>query len=412
MLKTLSLLLTAVAVQGKIWQNRLYSDNMVLESREAYDIRPFISGFGDTPGEAVVVQFVGGHYPTTVGSDGMWEVQMNCCDELVDKELYVVGEHNNFTYVNVACGQVFVCSGQSNMGLPLSYVFNATEEIAAANRPNWRLFSVPLVPSDTPQNDMQAVDPQSKVPATWLISNTTNAARFSAVCYLTARHISDMYWGDAPIGLIWSAWGGTRVEAWTPPDVKSECNKIIPGPPNMTEPQTYSSLYNGMIHPLTRFSIRAAFWFQGEHNIYTHSSRDLYACEFGGMINAWRDAWRGIGDFPFIWAQLSAYTGYSSGPGHGDTSTIRLAQADCLPKIGLDTTGMAVTFDLGDPKAPAGDVHSRLKEEVARRLALQTMHVAYAYQENESVVNYDHPNLTPNPFNLQYSGDVEERRCY
>ena len=66
-----------------------------------------------------------------------------------------------------------------------------------------------------------------------------------------------------------------------------------------------------MIHPLTRYSIRAAFWFQGEHNVVTHSSRALYACQFGGMINAWRDAWTGIGDFPFFWVQLAPYTGYS-----------------------------------------------------------------------------------------------------
>lgn len=138
----------------------------------------------------------------------------------------------------------------------------------------------------------------------------------------------------------------------------------------------------------------------------THSSQALYACEFGGMINAWRDAWKGIGDFPFFWVQLAAYTGYSSGPGHGDTSVIRLAQADDLPHIGLDTTGMAVAIDLGDPKAPAGDVHSREKEQVAYRLALQAMHVAYAYQEGENVTNYDHPTDTPTPFQLHFSGPM------
>ena len=95
--------------------------------------------------------------------------------------------------------------------------------------------------------------------------------------------------------------------------------------------------------------------------------RARYACAFGGMINQWRDAWTGIGDFAFIYAQLSAYTGYSRFAGHGDTSVVRLAQADSLSHIGLDTTGMAVTFDLGDPKAPLGDVHSRRKDGVAYR---------------------------------------------
>ena len=140
---------------ARVWQNRLYSDDMILESREAYDIRPFIAGFGDTPGarqngslslaphspgrpntqitdslglrrcagEKVEVSFFPrdpeakahsshGSYPTTVGPDGKWEVQMNCCDMLVNQTLQVSAQSGNITYKNVACGQVFVCSGQ------------------------------------------------------------------------------------------------------------------------------------------------------------------------------------------------------------------------------------------------------------------------------------------------------------
>eukprot|EP01051_Picozoa_sp_SAG22_P007476 SAG22_NODE_528_length_9431_cov_7.192135_4_plen_420_part_00 len=138
----------------------------------------------------------------------------------------------------------------------------------------------------------------------------------------------------------------------------------------------------------------------------THSSRESYACVFGAMINTWRDAWTGIGDFPFLWVQLAPYTGYANYAGHGDVSTIRLAQADDLPHISLDTTGMAVAIDLGDPKAPAGDVHSRQKDPVAYRLALQAMHAAYAYQEGENVTNHDHPDLTPTPFTLHFSGPL------
>ena len=202
------------------------------------------------------------------------------------------------------------------MELPLSYVLGGAEEIAKADRPNWRLFRVPHTPSATPQADMIAEDPDTKMPAKWLVSNETNAAKFSAVCYLTAKHISEMLWGDAPFGLIWASWGGTRgehrvplfsdelgywsethgaaVEAWAPPETKKTCPSAAAMPPE-GGPQEYSHLYNGMIHPLTRYSIRGAFWFQGEHNIVTGSSRQEYACTFGAMINAWRDAWTGIG---------------------------------------------------------------------------------------------------------------------
>ena len=90
---------------------RLYGDNMILESREAYDIRPFIAGWA-SPGEKVQVTFAKHTYPTTADSDGNFEVQMNCCDALTDQVLTVSGESNALTYKNVACGQIYVCSGQ------------------------------------------------------------------------------------------------------------------------------------------------------------------------------------------------------------------------------------------------------------------------------------------------------------
>lgn len=93
-------------------------------------------------------------------------------------------------------------------------MIGGAEEIAKANRPNWRLFKVPHTPADTPQDDMVQMDPQTKLPSRWLVSNSSVAAKWSATCYLTAKHIAEMWWGDAPIGLIWTAWGGTRVEAW------------------------------------------------------------------------------------------------------------------------------------------------------------------------------------------------------
>jgi sialate O-acetylesterase len=381
---------------------RLYGDNMILESREAYDIRPFIAGWAK-PGEAVKVTFAKHTYPTTADSEGNFEVQMNCCDALTDQVLTIEGESNTLNFKNVACGQIYVCSGQSNMELPLSYVNNGTEEIAAAPfSPNVRLFHIG-------HQALQNGTARDVISGDWVEAGPTNVGKFSAVCYLTAKKISELYWGDLPFGLIETAWGGTRVEAWAPPSTIETCKGVGPAPAPMPDQQGYSALWNGMVAPLTKFSIRGVLWFQGEHNIVTHTTRERYACTFGAMINAWRDAWTGIGDFPFLYVQLAPYTGYAAPEGdypHGDISAIRLAQADSLPKIGLDTTGMAVTIDLGDPTAPAGDVHSRLKETVAERLALQAMHVAYAFQEGEVISNYDHPEQTPNNVSLYFSGPI------
>lgn len=302
--------------------------------------------------------------------------------------------------------------GQSNMELPLDYINNVSRFINGANRPNWRLFKVPHSYSDTPLDDF----PAGKDAPTWQVSTPELASQWSAVCFITATYLSEMYWGNEhPVGLIWTAWGGTRVEAWTPIEAKDKCGST----PTLPAPQSYAALYNAMIHPLTSFSIRGAFWFQGEHNVVTHSSTEEYQCTFEAMINMvstcvpvmsfshcmqWRDAWQGIGDFPFVYAQLCSYTGYAPFAGHGDISTIRLAQSESLPHVGLDTTGQAVTFDLGDPKAPKGDVHSRNKVQVGYRMALQALHVFYAIQEGQNISNTDYPNVTPNPVPLHYSG--------
>eukprot|EP00911_Craspedida_sp_UC1_P000147 UC1_evm1s118 len=331
----------------------IFGDYMVLESREAYDIRPFINGWA-SPGESVTVVGPNHHqYPTTADENGEWEVQMNCCDAATNRTISVHGENNTVTANYVHCGQVYVISGQSNAAFPLKWAENGTQEMASAlGKRQIRLFVVPRNPQGKPQTDFKG--------AKWVEASPDTVADFSAVGWMFARHVSDI------------------------------------------------ALWNGMVAPLTKYSIRGVVWFQGEHNVVENNKRDEYACLFGTMINAWRDAWRGIGDFPFVFAQLAPYFCYSPGPNgtQCDISAVRLAQSDSLPRVGLDTTGMAVTIDLGDPKSPYGSVHSRHKEEVARRLALQAMHANYAFQQGQPVINVAHPDQTPFPFNLTFSGPV------
>lgn len=291
---------------------------------------------------------------------------MNCCDALTNRTVVVFGETNNVTANYVHCGQVYVVSGQSNAAFPVKDADNGTAEIAAAlGKRQIRLFVVPHHPQATPQKDVKAQ---------WVEASPETVADFSAIGWMFARHVSEMYWGDLPFGLIMTTFGGTRAEAWSPPEVMEAC-KGVPVNPKRGAQNNASALWNGMVAPLTKYSIRGVVWFQGEHNVVNNDNRELYSCLFSGMINAWRDAWRGIGDFPFIYAQLAPYFCYSPGVNgtECDISAVRLAQADCQPHIGLDTTGMAVTIDLGDPTSPLGSVHSRHKTEVARRLALQAV---------------------------------------
>jgi sialate O-acetylesterase len=139
------------------------------------------------------------------------------------------------------------------MELPLNYVFNGSAEIAAAPfSPNVRLFKINHQASNVTAHDVLSDG--------WKEAGPSNVGDFSAVCYLTAKKISELYWGDLPFGLIETAWGGTRVEAWSPPSTIETCKDAGPAPAPMPAQQAYSALWNGMVAPLTKFSIRGVLW--------------------------------------------------------------------------------------------------------------------------------------------------------
>jgi sialate O-acetylesterase len=265
---------------------------------------------------------------------------------------------------------------------PMSYIFNSSAEIAAATFPNVRLFSVPPIRNaTTPQDrfDDAACSNSKTQDCTWKKLSPQSVASFSAVCYLTAKELVERQVGRSyPIGLVYSAVGGTEIQQWMPADTLDNCAATS------RDPAQTSKLFNGMVAPLVGFSLKMVLFYQGEANSHTKQSVAAYGCQFRTLINSWRDLW-GFGDFSFIFAQLAPFSG--GGPLFAD---LRLQQAASLPTPGgdVDTTGMAVLSDIGDK---AGGIHPHNKSEVGRRLALQAMHVAYAKQE------YTAPGHTPVP---------------
>ena len=263
------LCLVAHAATATVLQNALYSDDMMLVSGSSYDVRPFVSGFTSTAGEAVSVTFMGHTYNTTSSEEKNdenstvgcptcaynWEVQMNTCYGASKNHTLVVrGASNTLTYTNVACGQVYLCSGQSNMELTMDYVDGGAAIAHAFNySSSWRLFRVAHGMNDVPQLTVNSSS------GGWQVATEELVQQFSATCFLTARHLEEILWNDSPFGLIWSAWGGTRVEAWTPDTKAAGCAPTAPE----GKQQASAVLYNAMIHPLSRYSVRGAFWFQG-----------------------------------------------------------------------------------------------------------------------------------------------------
>jgi sialate O-acetylesterase len=295
-------------------------------------------------------------------------------------------------------GDVWLASGQSNMELPLlgfpgsAVLKNGPEEIKAANHPEIRLLHEPKRFSYFPMQDQDA---------TWQICTPETAATFSAVAYFFAREIQHDQ--KVPIGLVEADWGGTPAESWTSLDTLGSDAALMPAfaaraadmdkqadeetikaryaredaeakaqgrtpeghpwqPP--VEPWAASSLYNGMIAPVTPLAIRGVIWYQGESNSGLERA-PLYHRLFSAMIGDWRRQFA-QGDFPFLFVQISSY---ESSP-EEDWGTLRDAQRRTLS---VANTGMAVTLDVGDP----GNVHPADKQTVGHRLALAARALSY-----------------------------------
>jgi sialate O-acetylesterase len=315
--------------------------------------------------------------------------------------LTVQGE-NKLVIRDVLVGEVWVGSGQSNMQWPVRRSASSEKEIANANFPRMRLFTVPREVADSPREDVEGE---------WTTANPESVPDFSAVAYFFGRDLHKEM--GVPVGLIHSSWGGTPAESWTShealmanlslhpiiwnweevllsypyrrseyeeslkeweteaerarSDGKTEPRKPRP-PQGPGHSWTPSGLYNAMIAPLTSYAIRGAVWYQGESNARPYRSLE-YRQLFPTMIQDWRSAWH-QGPFPFLFVQLANYRERKTEPINSPWAEVQEAQRMTLS---LPNTGMAVIIDIGE----ADDIHPRNKQDVGYRLSLAARAIAY-----------------------------------
>ena len=378
------------------------SDHMVLQQ----ETPATVWGWAE-PGEKVMVKFADKSAETAADPAGKWNVKLEDLKAGSAGDLTVAGK-NTLTVKDVIVGEVWVASGQSNMEFTVAGALEAAKEIAAANLLQVRMF--------TAQKNAQA-EPQEDLTGKWEVATPETAGHFSAVGYFFARKLNETLKG--PIGVIHTSWGGTAAELWTPkpiltadPDFKPilaawdakvaaypkakeaydaamvkwhEDEKAArdagkPAPPQPRPPQggdavgSPAALYNGMIAPLTPYTIRGAIWYQGESNA---SQARLYRKLFPTMILSWRRAWNS--EFPFLFVQLANYNAKhlppTGQPEESNWAELREAQTMTLE---IPHTGMAVAIDIGD----AENIHPKNKQEVGRRLALVAEATVY-YQDHE-----------------------------
>ena len=389
----------------------VFSDHMVLQ--QGMDVP--VWGWADSPGK-VTVTLCGQTATALAGPDGRWRTTIKPPEAGGPYEMTVAGQ-NTITVKDILVGEVWICSGQSNMQMSVKGSANAEQEIAAATYPKIRLLTVPRVTGTEPQTDCQA---------SWAACSPETVPAFSAVAYFFGRELHKAR--NVPIGLINTSWGGTPSEAWTSSrtvDAVPEFKPIVerfeqsaanyakqvedwektkddrlakwkaaadkakadgkraprrPGPPGdpTKSPHRPTSLYNGMIAPLVPYGTAGAIWYQGESNA---GRAYQYRTIFPAMITDWRKHW-GQGDFTFLFVQLANFMARGTEPEQSAWAELREAQSMTLA---LPKTGQAVIIDIGDAK----DIHPKNKQDVGKRLALAARAIAYAEKIVYSGPAYD-----------------------
>ena len=345
-------LLAPVAARADVKPHSLCTDGMVLQQK----MKVNIWGTADK-GERVSVTFRGKSASATADEQGRWKVSLDSGNAGGPFPMNITG-NNKLDYENVYVGEVWVCSGQSNMQWSVS-ACDATDKKAVETTPpnkNLRLFYVQRIPQAKPVDDVQV---QAVDGANWTDSNPKTAMPFSATAWFFGRDLQAAL--KVPVGLIHTSWGGTRAEAWTSRSVldKHPLYKSEAQPNDKMNPNTASVLYNGMIHPLLNYRIKGAIWYQGESNAgRAYHYRELFPM----MIQNWRQDW-GQGDFPFYFVQLAPFLAISKEPGESSWAELREAQ---LLTMKLPNTGMAVITDYGHER----DIHPTPKRPVGERLSL------------------------------------------
>lgn len=325
-------------------------------------------------GEEVRATASWGHEASSrAGDDGAFELQLQPPEAAGPHEITLTCPGNALILHDIWFGEVWLCGGQSNMEWTLGPgvgkgIANWEEEVAAADFPGLRVFTVPKVTS---------AEPKDECGGTWRVCSPAEARTFSAVAYLFGRELHREL--DVPVGLVVSCWGGTVCEAWTPEGALAKLGGFDAGlakvraartPANADgqrptlDQNTPTVLYNAMIAPLSRLQIAGAIFYQGESNV---GAPLVYRTLFPTMIGAWRTTF-GKPRLPFYYVQIAPFD-----YGKRNELAAFLREAQALTQTACADVGMAVTMDVGDPK----DIHPLAKQPVGKRLALWALARAY-----------------------------------
>ena len=343
----------------------VFGDGMVLQQQK--DV--YLWGKDNIGAKIYVVSSWGETSQTTTSTNGKWKLQLTTPTAGGPHTITIKGS-STVTIDDVLIGEVWVCSGQSNMQIPLrggldgNFIEGGLDAIVNSKNDRIRFFTVK-------QNT--SLKPLDNVRGSWEKAAPSTAGSFSAVGYFFAQQLEKVL--DIPIGIVVAAWGSSTAEAWS--DVKTLHDLGITIPNEIAEvPQiTPRGLYNAMMHPLIGYGIKGVLWYQGEAN---RPNANEYEKIVNTMVTSWREQWN-IGDFPFYYAQIAPFN-------YGKNNAAFLREAQLKSSQSLQNAEMVVTLDVGD----CTQIHPSKKKEVGKRLS----YVALAKDYGISGYDFKSPTLT------------------
>lgn len=389
-------------------------------------------------GEKVSLTFLNQKLSTTADAKGLWRINLSRLAYGGPCVMTVAGK-NTVILNDVYIGEVWLCSGQSNMDMTVAKedrywcgVFNEAGEVAAADHPTIRFFDVDFTPNDKVQKEVKG---------TWEVVSPKTVGHMSAAAYFFARELQKKR--KVPVGLLTTAYGASTAEAWIRKEAMQENRKLHflldsfevkldryntdtagrrkyteamekwkleaaaskaegkPGPRGPKNPDPVRDqhnpcvLWNGMVAPLVPYAIKGALWYQGESNGPTAK---LYKDIMETLIADWRKQWGGAA-FPFIYVQLANHQQLITEPVKDDAMvTVREAQ---LQNLSVPHTAMVVAIDNADP-ADFENIHPKNKQEIGRRLALAAEALAYGQKLVYSGPLYEKMTVQGSKVRLQF----------
>jgi sialate O-acetylesterase len=348
--------LTASPAHADVKVPSIFSSHMVLQQKQRNKVWGTAS-----PNEDITVTLGLKSKTTKADGAGRWSLVLDPLAATSTPQVMTIKGENTITLNDILVGEVWICSGQSNMQWDVVVANDADLELLTATDPLLRLITVPLLGTQEPNDDFRG---------NWALCTPASATHFSAVGYFFGRQLRQTL--GVPVGLIDNAWGGSACEAWIRRDLLENDPKYKPmierweaiekqksNRAQLTGNARPGNIYNGTLKPTIGYGIKGVIWYQGETNAgRAYQYRELFPL----MIKSWRDEW-GIGDFSFYWVQLADFLSEKAEP--SDSAWAELREAQTMTMAKLPNTGQAVIIDLGEGK----DIHPRNKQGVAKRLA-------------------------------------------